>query len=141
LKCVVAASELVSEVPFYSFGLHSEFNTMVKLEAQARESVSGEQFETATLPCSTVNAILASHLPIGQRLDLLCLDCEGADEALLRSIDWRRHRPAVVVFEDGGITFETPMRASSVSYMTAQGYELYAKMGPSLIMVALAETT
>ena len=52
--------------------------------------------------------VLGEHVPAGVRIDLLDVDCEGADAAVLRSNDWERHRPRVVLAErlarsEGGV--------------------------------------
>ncbi len=42
--------------------------------------------------------VLDQHAP-GQHIHFLKIDVEGAEEAVIRGADWRRHRPEVVVIE------------------------------------------
>ena len=42
--------------------------------------------------------VLDAHLP-GRHIHFLKIDVEGAEEAVIRGADWRRHRPEVVLIE------------------------------------------
>lgn len=62
----------------------------------------GERISVAT---QTLARVLHDHLPGGQHIDLLDVDCEGHDLDVLRSNDWERFRPEVILAEahnDGG---------------------------------------
>ena len=51
--------------------------------------------EVEVLPLAEV---LDAHLP-GRHIHFLKIDVEGAEEAVIRGADWRRHRPEVVLIE------------------------------------------
>ena len=52
-----------------------------------------------TVDAMPLSEILDKHLPSGQAIDLLDVDCEGHDVAVLRSNDWDRYRPTLVLAE------------------------------------------
>lgn len=60
----------------------------------AYEIVNRREIRTKTLA-----EILATHLPAGQVIDFLTVDVEGLDEQVLRSNDWDKYRPRVVLAE------------------------------------------
>lgn len=51
-----------------------------------------------SVPCDTLEGIVADHGK-GRPVDFLKVDAEGAEAAIVRSTDWRRLRPRVLVFE------------------------------------------
>ena len=79
---------------------------------------------THTAPRITVDvmplaAVLDEHLPGGQRIDLLDVDCEGHDLDVLMSNDWTKYRPRVVLAECHD------ERADAInSYLVGLGYRL-----------------
>lgn len=53
---------------------------------------------TRKVPCDTLEAVIQAH---GQRrpVDFIKIDVEGAEAAIVRSTDWRRVRPQVLLLE------------------------------------------
>lgn len=49
--------------------------------------------------CSTLNAIVAEHVPSTQSIHFLKIDIEGMEAAVINSTDWQACRPWVVVVE------------------------------------------
>ena len=64
----------------------------------------------------TLNSVLKEHLPkTGHtKIDLLCVDVEGHDLQVLKSIDLDLYQPTMIVVEMHGFTLET-----------AESYEIY----------------
>ena len=59
-------------------------------------------------------------------MDLLSVDCEGRDLEVIRSLDWRRHRPTMLIIEDfeqfeAGVSPHPPSSAIR-SFMLAHDY-------------------
>lgn len=81
----------------------------------------------------TLGKLLEEHLPLGQQVDLLNVDCEREDLAILQSNDWERFRPGVIIAED----FEWVARRSPiVAFLTNLEYELVATTRHSRIFQA-----
>ncbi len=53
-----------------------------------------------TVPVRRLDEILATELPQGTAIDVMSIDCEGFDLSVLRSGDFERFRPRVLVVED-----------------------------------------
>lgn len=79
------------------------------------------------LRTSTLAELLEHHLPPGQAIDFLSVDVEGLDEAVLRSNDWSRFRPTVVLVEILGSRMDGIHATAIGQLLAAQGYEAFAK--------------
>jgi len=87
-------------------------------ESAAFHIVAERQIKTVTL-AETLDA----HLPPGQAIDLLSVDVEGGDLAVLASSDWARHRPTLVLVEDAAVESMLDLSGSPVAqFLRARGY-------------------
>lgn len=86
--------------------------------AEAERRGKGGLRERITVPAVTIGEILERHFA-GQDLHLLSLDVEGLDDAVLRDIDFSRHRPWIIVMETMGDT-------GPDAFLLDQGYAHYA---------------
>lgn len=55
--------------------------------------------ERRAVPVLPLADVLARHVPAGQAIDLMSVDVEGLDLPVLRSNDWQRWRPRIVIAE------------------------------------------
>ena len=76
---------------------------------------------SVVVPAKTLTQILDEHA-IGT-VDLLCLDTEGTEIAVMDGFDWQRFRPTLVLIEDNASNF------SKHRYMTRKGYRLFRRTG------------
>jgi FkbM family methyltransferase len=74
---------------------------------------------TAEVPCLTLDSLLRKHG--AERVDLLLVDTEGYDHEILRSIDFTRHRPRLVVYEH--FHLDPEQRAGARRRLEELGYE------------------
>jgi FkbM family methyltransferase len=89
--------------------------------------------ETHVVQCLTLTEALDRYL--GERpIDLVSLDIEGLEEAILRGHDWDTRRPGILIFERHGLTLNDATTDSLVTFLSGHDYVLEAKCGPSLIM-------
>jgi FkbM family methyltransferase len=73
--------------------------------------------------------LIAKHLG-DRQIDLLTIDTEGFDLGVLRSNDWGRYRPRLVIFEeDDGAT-----AGLARAHLAEQGYKPFAMAGCNVIM-------
>jgi FkbM family methyltransferase len=68
-----------------------------------------------------------------ESIDLLTIDAEGMDLSVLRSLDWERSAPRVVVVEADDFNPATPNENSSYQFLSQKGFVLKGICGPSLI--------
>jgi FkbM family methyltransferase len=79
------------------------------------------------MPLISINRLIAEHL--GGAPDLLSIDVEGMDFAILRTLDFRKYRPAVVIAE-------TLPRGPIPTLLASKGYEI---RGASMYNVIFAD--
>lgn len=77
--------------------------------------------------------LLDRHLVPGRQVDLLSVDVEGEDLAVLRSNDWSRYRPRIVIIE----ALDTPLasldRNAVVAFLKDEGYVPVSRLFNSII--------
>jgi FkbM family methyltransferase len=88
---------------------------------------------TRDVPCMTLTECLNRYLP-ARHIDLLSIDVEGMDEAILYSHDWSHSAPSVLVFERHGLALGGVEHDAVIRFLTGRGYVLEGKCGPSFIM-------
>lgn len=72
--------------------------------------------------------LLATYLPDDiRRIDFLSIDVEGLDLAVLKSNDWRLHRPAVVIAEIRSAGLAEAEVGEVSSFLRTVGYRAFAK--------------
>jgi hypothetical protein len=87
------------------------------------------------IPTSPLADVLAAHLPPARSIDFLNVDAEGLDLEVLRSNDWSRFRPKVVLAEDSeSFRADDLGRSEVVVYMRDWGYRPCAKCLHTLIL-------
>jgi FkbM family methyltransferase len=78
--------------------------------------------------CRTLAEILAKHMPAGQEVGFLNVDCEGADLDVLRSNDWARFHPKLVAVEDLDLDLERVTQSRVFRYLRPLGYRLVSHL-------------
>jgi FkbM family methyltransferase len=71
--------------------------------------------------------VLSEHVPAGTPIDFLTVDVEGHDLEVLRSSDWTRFRPRLVLAEATGLTLEEASRGPAVDFMSGSEYVAVSK--------------
>jgi FkbM family methyltransferase len=83
-----------------------------------------------TVPLS---AILESHMSPAQKIDLLTIDVEGHEEEVLKSNDWNRYRPRVIIVEIGhAVSMADVLSAPVTLFLGGLSYIPYARTGLSV---------
>ncbi|HEX6048846.1 MAG TPA: FkbM family methyltransferase [Gemmatimonadaceae bacterium] len=121
----------VSDVPgvltYYRFN-DAALNTFDPELARERDGLRDYRIVgTAEVRVERLDDILARHLPAGTRIDFLSVDVEGHDVQVLRSNDWERFRPEVVLAEALGASLGGATSSPVHEVMARQGYELFGK--------------
>ena len=113
----IGVSETTGMLPYYAFN-ESALNGFSK-EVADRITEDGQYRLEFTKPVPTcpLAQILDEYLPANQTIDFLTIDTEGLDDAVLRSNNWEKYRPLVIVAE--------PLHVASVSgtqFLRSLGY-------------------
>lgn len=112
-------------------------NRLVNPADADRRNLLGEQpINTEPIEVLPLRDLLARHIPAGESVDLLDIDCEGMDLEVIRSNDWTKYRPLLLAIEDLDETLHSPAGESEiVTYCGAQGYRLAASVHITRIFV------
>jgi len=105
-------------------------NTLNEDEAQKKSKIQGYYIkEIIELQTERLDQILKNYLPDEQTtIDFLNIDVEGLDLQVLKSNDWKKYRPQIVLVEELRNSLETVIEKSLVySYMKSVGYSLVSR--------------
>jgi FkbM family methyltransferase len=97
-------------------------------DAERARSLNRPPYEIVSVRkvrCAPLATILHEHAIAA--IDLLSIDAEGYDYDVVRTLDWDRARPRVVVVEQHAADLGTLVAAPVHGYMTERGYGLFAK--------------
>jgi hypothetical protein len=124
----VPISDSRQVLTYYSFN-EPALNTFSAEVARERDGlgdyriVSERQLETRTLA-----EVLAEHLAPGVEIDFMSVDVEGLDHQVLKSNDWARFRPRVVLVEDlNAASLERLDESPVARLLRREGYRPTAK--------------
>jgi len=111
-------------------------NTFLPEQAERNIKEAGRKLKrkinAAVMP---LKDILATSVPEEVKIDLLSVDVEGMDLEVLRSNDWKKYRPKVVIGEDLEFDFLNPKKSEVVKYLLGLGYRLAGVTPYSLVFV------
>ncbi len=75
-----------------------------------------------------LDKLLESHLPKGRSIDFMSIDVEGLDFNVLKSNDWKKFRPVLVLVEDSEAMMNNQVRDTVISrFMRDNGYVFCCK--------------
>jgi FkbM family methyltransferase len=123
----IGVSENSGELIYYEFD-DPALNTFDRELMQEREARTPYRVvRTSKVKVERLEKILADNLPGGQAIDFMSVDVEGFDLQVLRSNDWRRYRPQLVLVEALDFSLQDPAGHPVHIFMNSVGYELAAK--------------
>lgn len=120
------AANATTEADFYIFEL-SALNTFDKAEAEARVAQGPYRvIEVAKVPLIDINSVIKDNF--APYPDLISLDIEGLDLAVLQTLDFAQYPVPVICAETClySTTHIRPKNTAIFDFMIAQGYTVYA---------------
>ncbi|MCH8495126.1 MAG: FkbM family methyltransferase [Balneolales bacterium] len=121
-------------VTFYCWSFPNVVNTTDREHAIKWTERIGKAPNEIEVQQKTLKEILDTYLPKDKTINFLSVDVEGRDLDVLKSNDWNKYKPEVVLVEDHdftGLHFETKIS----EYMVSLGYVIYAWVRPTIIFV------
>ncbi len=127
-----AVSNVNEELEYYSFN-EGALNTFSNDLAKSRLSMNGYfiQFQKK-IKTQKLSDILDKYLPEHQVIDFLSVDTEGFDLNALKSNNWEKYSPQVVITEMLGFNFEQFLDSELYLFMKSKNYSFFAKTFNSL---------
>jgi FkbM family methyltransferase len=120
-QVLAAVSDVESEIVFTIFDdcdLISTMNPEVVERQKARTDAREVRMRTRTL------SSILDELQAPQDFGLLSIDVEGQDFSVLRSLDWQRYRPQLVIVELWGLSLDAVNESELCQWLCARGYKL-----------------
>lgn len=117
-----AISDKKNKLKFFIFKERA-LNTFEEQIAKKRIEIEKcELQELKELQTYTLEEILEKHLSAEQHIDFLTIDVEGHDLSILKSNNWNKYRPSVVLLEDLGGTIEKALETEAYNFLKERGY-------------------
>jgi FkbM family methyltransferase len=123
----VGISEHSGELTYHRFSDPAMNTFDPQLAAEREKDGRWKLLQRSTVPVRTLASVLSEHIEIDHGIGFMSVDVEGFDLAVLRSNDWQRFRPRIVMAESLQSRLRDIDRCPIHSLMAAQGYEIVAK--------------
>ena len=135
ISLCVALGEQRGEAPFYILDGGGGHSTMIEVIAKQLQKDMNAQVSERCVPVRTLADVLDEHAR-GRPIDLLKIDAEGAEAAILRGAQLDKNRPKLIVIES-----MVPFRQIDASQQSSQiledhGYVLGYEDGLNKFFVA-----
>ena len=126
LEVAVGSEEQI--LPYYIFN-EAALNSFDRNLSNERNNAENDYriIETDNLQTRQLASILDEYLPIGQDISFLSVDVEGLDFDVLKSNDWDKHRPDILLVEILGSSLADLESSEITRFLKKCGYEVYAK--------------
>ena len=85
---------------------------------------------------STLTEILDANLPSNQEIDFLSIDVEGLDFMVLKSNNFEKYKPKVILIEILGSSLSDIENNEITKYLKQFGYSVYAKAINTVIFIS-----
>ena len=97
--------------------------------AKQRNEAQNQYRIIKKIPLQTqrLSDILDEYLPPGQEIDFLSVDVEGLDFEVIKSNNWDKYRPKLVLIEILFSTLSELANNELVCFLAAKDYQVYAK--------------
>lgn len=128
----VAISDQQDEFILFKFP-RDGINTLSAKYAQEYEKRFDQKPIQIRIKTRRLDRILDEYLPENQSINFLTIDVEGYDLNVLRSNNWKKYHPELVIVEFHENNIEKILNSELSSLMYSLGYVLHSWVKPSLI--------
>lgn len=130
----IAISDYPKNLTYYGFN-ESALNSFSQELANQYSQLDGYNIILKKIiKTYTLAEILDEYLPQNQKIDFLNIDVEGMDYEVLKSNNWSKYRPEIVLIEELNKFSADELRESKiVGFMQDNNYQLYCKTLNTLI--------
>lgn len=103
-------------------------NSFSKELSESRNGLNDYKIEfTKDIETETLEGVLDKNLPKNQAIDFLSVDVEGLDYDVIKSINFNKHRPRVILVEILGSSLSDILQDTIYIFLSGENYEIYAK--------------
>jgi len=137
----LAISDKRESLTYYEFNDTALNGFAKEMAFKANGTAHYRIINTRVIQTVTLAEILDKYLPASQSIDFLSVDVEGLDEQVLRSNNWDKYRPRIILAEDIGYSSFLEAAQSPIGAMLQPyGYNLYCKTMNTLIFRLRSES-
>lgn len=124
INCAIGSE--VKNLTYYQ--LNDNYSTMNTLNYDfiKKHNLEGQIKDTVSVPINNLKDILDENILEGERLDFFDIDVEGFDLEVLKSNDWNKYRPKVILIETD-LSIQNDINSEIVQYLKSVNYRLIAK--------------
>lgn len=131
----VGVSQAPGVMLYYMFN-EPALNTFDEATAERRDGLRGYRLEKKiSVPVNSLEAIL-DGMVLPDQIDFLSVDVEGFDLDVLKSNNWAKYRPKMIVAEALAADLIGLESDAIVQYLMEQGYRPIVKTGCSVIFTS-----
>jgi FkbM family methyltransferase len=124
----IAISDTIDEIEFYIFSSDNidARSTFSKNFVNEFESSGIKIQKKVILKTQRLSDVLDNYLPINQKIDFFTIDVEGFDLRVLKSNNWNKYRPKMVVVEEFG-NLDKVINSEITLFMKSVFYEIIGR--------------
>jgi FkbM family methyltransferase len=132
-------SEQTGQTEFFVFP-EPALNTAGRTRKEAMEVATSAQGQRVVVHADRLERVLAVNLPDDvSAIDFMSIDVEGSEMAVLRSNDWTRYRPRVIVIEVLGKVLDNVGESEEIRFLKNLGYVPVSMLYHSVVLVGDGE--
>ncbi len=122
----VGISEIENELTYYAFN-EPALNTFDKVEAYKKNELKHYFIKEETIiKTYPLSSILEKHLNPNQQIDFMSIDVEGLDLQVLKSNNWFKFKPRIILVEELRTSISQIIKESLThSYLISLNYQLH----------------
>lgn len=118
---------------FYKFE-ESALNTTSLKTIKLRKSQGYNCIDKENIECLTLNEIFFKYRR-NRSIDFLNIDTEGTELEILKTNDWKKFRPKVIICEILDQNIQTILKHKTTKYLINRGYVVFAKMFHGVVFI------
>lgn len=129
----VAVSDKTEPLALHVFK-EGALNTFDPLLSMSYTTDGWEKVDMIELQPRPLADVLDQYVPVGQTIDLLSIDVEGEDLGVLRSNDWGKYCPDVIIIEALGTPFLSLGSHPAIIFLASRGFVPVSRLYNSVIL-------
>lgn len=118
-------SDVASELVYYCFNEPALNGFSPQLTMERNGIGHYKVIKEIKMMTKRLDEILDEYLPIDQKIDFISIDVESFDLNVLKSNNWNKYKPEVILVED--LEFDFNSSSSITSYLESNGYQMFAR--------------
>lgn len=115
-----------SETPMDYYMLKESSMNTFNHDFLVKHQLDSQILNTFKVPMYSLKSVLDKELKAGDRLDFFDIDVEGFDLEVLKTNDWEKYRPKVIVVESD-LALHHDLNSDMVHYLEGVQYKLIGK--------------